>query len=144
LKAANLDARLAALEERLVTLRAGRSCSVGRAIERFRADSAAARFHLRGASDRPTLVAILGGTGTGKSTLVNRLLERDVTATSFRRTFTAGAVAIARDSDAIPQGWLNLQSIFPSAQELPARGQADALAVVTLDHPITQNITLID
>src|SRR5439155_21415881 len=113
-----------------------------RSLERFRADSAAARFHLRNLANRPTLVAILGGTGTGKSTLVNRLLRSEITATSFRRTFTAGPVAIAARPDAVPDGWLGLQHISPP--ELPARGQIDALAVVTLAGELTQEIVLID
>src|SRR5215213_9399953 len=69
------------------------------AIERWRADSDALRFHLRhfaargqrrGAGETPPLVAVIGGTGTGKSTMVNRLLGRTFTAASFRRTFTSG------------------------------------------------------
>ena len=51
-------------------------------------------FHLAKPSECPTVICILGGTGTGKSTMVNRLLEANVSAASFRRTFTAGPVAI--------------------------------------------------
>src|SRR5437667_3807850 len=95
LNISTLQSRLTALDERVQALATSRS--IMRALERFRADSAAARFHLRRDESRPTLIAILGGTGTGKSTLVNRLLNRDVTATSFKRTYTAGAVAVAHD-----------------------------------------------
>src|SRR5437879_6599770 len=111
LNTAILHLRLAALDERLALLHA--SGAIARSLERFRADSAAARFHLRNLANRPTLVAILGGTGTGKSTLVNRLLRSEITATSFRRTFTAGPVAIAARPDAVPDGWLGLQHISP-------------------------------
>lgn len=103
---------------------------------RVRSDLAAAAFHLgRQASDRP-IVAIVGGTGTGKSTLVNRLLGADVTATSFRRTFTAGPVAIAREG--LPEDFASLPHVV--AEALPARGEADRVVVVR--HPI--DFVLID
>ena len=38
-------------------------------------------------------IAILGGTGTGKSTILNRLVRHDLSAANYRRTFTAGPVA---------------------------------------------------
>ena len=60
----------------------------------FSADAAALRFHLRDPGDRPPIVAIFGGTGTGKSTILNRLLGSDISAASFRRTYTAGAIAV--------------------------------------------------
>ena len=136
--------RLDELDEKLASMLSSASGAARSAIDRFRLDAAAARFHLRSPAHRPTLVAIVGGTGTGKSTLVNRLLGADITATSFRRTFTAGAVAIAKSSDAIPAHWLGLDPTFPEMQELPVRGQPDSLAVVTFDSPLTSQITLID
>src|SRR5271168_2168341 len=83
------------------------------AIERWRGDAAAALFHLRPRKDSPPngapiVVCILGGTGTGKSTLVNRILEANLSAASFRRTFTSGAVAIARSIGDVAEGWLGL------------------------------------
>ena len=78
------------------------------AIDRWRGDAAAALFHLRPKRDGAMIVAILGGTGTGKSTLVNRILEANLSAASFRRTFTAGPVAVARTAPEIPQNWLGL------------------------------------
>src|SRR5687768_15394725 len=93
-----LDSRLERLERALEAVRARASGGVATAIDRWRSDGEAIRFHLGDpVAGRPMLVAILGGTGTGKSTLVNRLLGANVTATSFRRTFTAGAVAVASD-----------------------------------------------
>src|SRR5688572_6690991 len=78
--------------------------------ERVRSDLSAAMFHLsRQPNDKP-IVAIIGGTGTGKSTIVNRLLDADLSATSFRRTFTAGPVAITRDE---------LPSTFAALPHLP-------------------------
>src|SRR5688572_6597314 len=87
---------LARLDAQLASAVTGAASPASRAAaEKWRTDAAALRFHL----DRPEkvdapLVAVIGGTGTGKSTLVNRLLGANVSAASFRRTFTAGAVAI--------------------------------------------------
>src|SRR5204863_6200800 len=81
-------------------------------MERWRADAKALMFHLRRGREkkaRPALVVLLGGTGTGKSTVTNRLLERNVSAASFKRTFTSGAVAVAREDDVVPEGWLGLE-----------------------------------
>jgi 50S ribosome-binding GTPase len=144
LRESTLLSRLDDLDGKLAQLRTTASASITTVIDRFRLDMAAARFHLKTGSGRSTLVAIIGGTGTGKSTLVNRLLGADITATSYRRTFTAGAVAVAKSADAIPVHWLGLDPVFPKAQELPVRGQADLLAVVTMDSEITSHITLID
>ena len=140
----NLLARLNELDEAMAHLRAASSGSVRTAIDRFRLDAGAARFHLGHGAHRPMLVAIVGGTGTGKSTLVNRLIGADVTATSFRRTFTAGAVAVAESAGAVPEHWLGLDPVFPSASELPARGTPEVLAVVPHPSPLTQRITLVD
>lgn len=98
------------------------------AIDRWRADAAAARFHLRRSEKDAPLVAVLGGTGTGKSTLVNRLLGQSVTAASFRRTFTAGPVAVVADPKALPPDWLNVPHVV--AHDLPARGADGVLTVV--------------
>src|SRR5262245_32432758 len=99
-----LDSELAALDGARSSLRASRYP----AVERFRADLAAARFHLNRSEKGIPLVAILGGTGTGKSTLLNRLLGSDITATSFKRTFTAGAIAVASAAPHVPSRWLGL------------------------------------
>ena len=106
------------------------------AVERWRVDAAALRFHLRrGARDGPPMLAVLGGTGTGKSTLVNRLLGRNVSAASFKRTFTSGPVAVARGASDVPDEWLGFEHVPAVEAELPARGRAGALVVVTVDSP---------
>ena len=88
----SLEARVGKVDDELATLRTiGADPAITTAVARWRADAAALRFHLRDAGRPPRVVAILGGTGTGKSTLVNRLLGANVSAASFRRTFTAGA-----------------------------------------------------
>jgi len=111
-------------------------------ISRWRADARAAAFHLSDPHGRPLLVALVGGTGTGKSTVLNRLLGQSVSASSFKRTFTAGGVAIVSAESQIPEQWLDLP-VLESA-ESPARGQPEALTRVTLDHPLTRKLVLID
>ena len=139
-----LDSRLAALDKDLGELRGNLPGSVVTAIERWRTDAAALRFHLRDTAKHPPLIAILGGTGTGKSTLVNRLLESNVSAANFRRTFTAGAVAITADPANLPPNWLALEHHLAVETELPARGQPDTLIVVTSPQPLAARVTLID
>src|SRR5213080_2773501 len=106
---AKLDSSLAGLEKALAGVRGKTSGAVATAVDRWRSDAEAIRFHLRDdREDRPMLVAILGGTGTGKSTLVNRPLGANLTATSFRRTFTSGAVAVTADEGNLPERWLGI------------------------------------
>jgi hypothetical protein len=136
----SLDAPLTALQSALGSLRPARYP----AVERLGADLSAALFHLNRAKNGTPLLAILGGTGTGKSTLLNRLLGSDITATSFRRTYTAGAIAVASDPAQIPTRWLGLDHDVTDPTQLPARGQHDRLTVVTSSNDITKRVTLID
>lgn len=124
------------------------------ALARMLADIDAASFHADSADvqqlGRPMLLAVLGGTGTGKSTLVNRLCgaadsgNRALTATSFRRTFTAGPVAVASSPAAVPEGWLGLPRAHIDPSDLPARGRANELLVVEHSAQITAQMTLVD
>jgi hypothetical protein len=142
-----LDARLASLEEELAPLRAALGAgAVATAIERWRADAGALRFHLRDRSsgDRLPIVVILGGTGTGKSTLVNRLLGATVAATSFRRTYTAGAVAIVPEPGRLAAEWLGVEHRTVAEADLPARGEPDALIVATSSQPLAARVILVD
>jgi hypothetical protein len=134
--------RLATLEQEVARLRP--EFVAAEALDRWRSDAQALLFHLGNDYRHPPLVALLGGTGTGKSTVVNRLLEADVSATSFRRTFTSGAVAIARDAKAIPDDWLRLPRQLASQDALPARGDAGTLVIVPLANPLTDKVTLVD
>lgn len=128
-----LDPLLSRLDALLVAAAPSLPAAARTAVERWRADSAAMRFHLRrdrrgGKSSLPVL-AVVGGTGTGKSTLVNRLLGQNISAASFRRTFTSGPVAVARDPRDVPDGWLGIEHVVADPSELPARGRAGALVV---------------
>ena len=118
--------------------------AVGGSIEQWRAHASAFRFHLREPHDRPLLLAILGGTGTGKSTLVNGLVGAELSATSFRRTFTNGPVAIAGRAEAIPAGWLGIDVHVAEREAVPVRGEAGRLVLVPCDHPLTARVSLID
>lgn len=124
-----LDAPLARLDYLLGGVMP--SASMKPAIERWRSDAAALRFHLRPReAGKPLLLAVIGGTGTGKSTLVNRLLGADASATSFRRTFTAGPVAVARERADVPGGWLGVEHAVATQEKLPARGENGTLIIV--------------
>ena len=113
------------------------------AADRWRSDAAALLYHLRRSAAGKMLV-VLGGTGTGKSTLVNRLLGKEVSATSFRRTFTSGPVAVAASLADVPAGWLGVQQTTATEADLPARGQAGALLVVSVDCGFVRRLALVD
>ena len=119
-----------------------RAVGVAGAVERVRSDLAAVRFHASATDGERPIIAVIGGTGTGKSTIVNRLLDADVTAASFRRTFTAGPIAVTADPKQLPDSWLAVP--HEAAAETPARGHIGALLVATLDTPLTKKITLVD
>ena len=137
-RTSQLDAQLAELTAAVASIAArgaGEDEPLTRAVERVQADVAATRFHLRRnhPGGAPLIVAVLGGTGTGKSTVVNRLLgveSSPLTAASFRRTYTAGPVAVAREPSDLPARWLDLDHVVLDAADLPARGRADLLSVV--------------
>src|SRR5882672_5369196 len=132
------------MEEQIARVR-GSPAVGGELISRWRSDAKALLFHLRKSRhDLPALTVLLGGTGTGKSTITNRLLEANISAASFRRTFTSGPVAVARDKDAIAENWLGLDHRTIDSQQLPARGEAGTLAIVFYKNDLTNSITLVD
>ena len=133
----SLEKSLEALEGKVGSLRGGLA-----AISRWRGDAAAALFHIRQKNEGRIIVCILGGTGTGKSTLVNRLLGANLSAASFRRTFTAGPVAIA--SGPVAENWLGIQHAAVNPAELPARGQSDSLLVVEAKNDLLDKVVLVD
>jgi hypothetical protein len=140
IRPSSIDAALAASQQQLAAIRALGATAA--AIARFSADAAALRFHLRDRGDRPPILVVLGGTGTGKSTIVNRLIGADVSAASYRRTFTSGPIAVVSSKQLLPDDWLNT----PHAEvaQLPARGESDRLLVVNHDCDLTHHVTLVD
>ncbi|HEV2292998.1 MAG TPA: GTPase domain-containing protein [Tepidisphaeraceae bacterium] len=140
----SIESRLLGLDKELAGLHLPSGSPVAGALARWRADAAALRFHLRDAGERPRVIGILGGTGTGKSTLVNRLLNANLSAASFRRTYTAGAVAIAHGPKGVPSHWLGVEHAVADADDLPARGEQDRLIIVPAEQELTRHVTLID
>lgn len=123
-------------------------------LARLSSDLEAAQFHAENMDvqqlSRPLLLAVLGGTGTGKSTLVNRLCnaadsgKSALTATSFRRTFTAGPIAVAGGAEAVPENWAAIPHTLTDDAQLPARGVADQLVIVPAEASVLADITLVD
>jgi hypothetical protein len=124
----SLLSRVEALQREVGSLRA--AGGMNEAIERFLADAGAVRFHLDQGRERPMILAILGGTGAGKSTVLNRLLGREVSAASFRRTFTSGAVAVVENAGDLPEGWLGMPHERAESGQQPVRGKAGVVTVV--------------
>jgi hypothetical protein len=142
LRTPSLEASLRTLDEQLAALRGGAS-GVGSAIDRFRAGRGGVAVPFARSKVAAPIVAILGGTGTGKSTLLNRLLGSDVSRASFRRTYTAGAIAVAADPRRqLPVEWLGVP--HETKVDRPARGEADRLLVVVHDTDLTRHATLVD
>ena len=67
-----------------------------------------------------------------------------MTAASFRRTFTSGAVAIARSVGDVPEGWLALPHRVVQPEDLPVRGQSDSLMVALGQHELLSRVTVVD
>ena len=112
---------------------------------RWLGDAAAARFHFSARGSKGLLLlTVIGGTGTGKSTLVNRLLQHEVTATSFRRTYTSGAVAIAQASEDVPREWLGVEHVSVTPAQFPVRGASGSLVIAVLSHELTAHLVLVD
>ena len=120
------------------------TASVRESLDRWRADLSAVRFHLDLTENRPRVLGLLGGTGTGKSTLVNRLLGENISTVSFRRTYTNGAVAIAACEGGIPEGWLALPHLVAEPDSIPVRGTTGKLTIVIRNHNLLESLTLVD
>lgn len=134
---------LATLRSDLAPLEAS-SVAPRSALDRAKSEMDALAFHASPGGD-VILVTLIGGTGTGKSTLANRLLgtaQNEVTASNFRRTFTAGPVAIANTVERVPANWLGLKLV--PAESLPAHGQDASLVVVEHGAPLLERILLLD
>src|SRR5439155_23810997 len=100
--------------------------------------------HRRDAGDRTQIDPILGGTGTTKTTTHNRPRRHALSTATYRRTFTAGAIAVAWRRGNIPPDWLGVTHASVEAEHLPARGEADRLLAVEFDSEVTRFATLVD
>lgn len=109
------------------------------AVHRVRDELKVVRFHLNRQPDDPSVICLLGGTGIGKSTLMNRMMDAQVSASSFRRTFTGGVIVVGSSGMTLPAGWL-LDQHDLSCGEQPLRGALDAVNVVNLPtSPLTNS-----
>src|SRR5262249_35154000 len=63
---------------------------------------------------------------------------------SFRRTFTAGPLALVHRSARLPEDWLGLDHVALDPSELPSRGREGTLCVAYSDDELLRRITLID
>ena len=87
---------------------------------------------LRGRIEAPLVVATFGGTGVGKSSLVNALVGQEVTTSGRQRPTTTLPIVLAH-----PQTDL-------SVYQLPADGQDVELRIVRVDTPLLRDIVIID
>ena len=94
---------------------------------------------LRVRLDAPLVVATLGGTGTGKSTLVNALLGADVVTTGRQRPTTTSPTLICRP-DLTPE-ILGIETLAEADGTVKADGTVE---VVHRDLPALADLVLID
>jgi hypothetical protein len=87
---------------------------------------------LRARVEAPLVVATFGGTGVGKSSLVNALVGQEVTTSGRQRPTTTQPIVLAH-----PQTDL-------TAYHLPLEKGEDELKVVRVDTPLLRDIVIID
>ena len=87
---------------------------------------------IRARIEAPLVVATFGGTGVGKSSLVNALVGQEVSTSGRQRPTTTHPIVLAH-----PQTDL-------AAYRLPIDSGADELKVVRVDNPLLRDIIIID
>jgi energy-coupling factor transporter ATP-binding protein EcfA2 len=96
-------------------------------------------------STAPILVAVVGSTGAGKSTLVNSLVGQQVSATGVRRPTTNSPVLACHPDDA---DWFAENNFLPSLprvrQEGLARPGRDGLLVLASSEHMPRGLALLD
>lgn len=96
-------------------------------------------------SGAPILVALVGSTGAGKSTLVNSVVGAQVSMTGIRRPTTNSPVLACHPDDA---GWFAENVFLPTVprvrQEGLARSGRDGLLVLAANEGIPKGVALLD
>ncbi|HLI39671.1 MAG TPA: dynamin family protein, partial [Streptosporangiaceae bacterium] len=96
-------------------------------------------------SAAPVLVALVGSTGAGKSTLVNSIVGREVSATGVRRPTTNSPVLACHPEDA---DWFAENNFLPTLprvrQEGLARPGRDGLLVLAAAEGAPKGVALLD
>jgi len=96
-------------------------------------------------SGAPILVALVGSTGAGKSTLVNSIVGRHVSMTGIRRPTTNSPVLACHPDDV---GWFAENVFLPTVprvrQEGLARSGKDGLLVLAANEGMPKGVALLD
>src|SRR5262249_25783877 len=96
-------------------------------------------------SSAPILVALVGSTGAGKSTLVNSIVGAQVSMTGIRRPTTNSPVLACHPDDA---GWFAENVFLPTVprvrQEGLARSGRDGLLVLAASEGMPKGVALLD
>jgi hypothetical protein len=96
-------------------------------------------------SGAPILVALVGSTGAGKSTLVNSIVDSHVSMTGIRRPTTNSPVLACHPDDV---GWFAENVFLPTVprvrQEGLARSGKDGLLVLAANEGMPQGVALLD
>jgi hypothetical protein len=96
-------------------------------------------------SGAPILVALVGSTGAGKSTLVNSIVGRQVSATGIRRPTTNSPVLACHPDDV---GWFAENVFLPTLPRVRQQGLAmpgrDGLLVLAASEGMPRGVALLD
>jgi energy-coupling factor transporter ATP-binding protein EcfA2 len=96
-------------------------------------------------TEAPVLVALVGSTGAGKSTLINSIVGQQVSATGVRRPTTNSPVLACHPDDV---GWFAENMFLPTLprvrQEGLARPGRDGLLVLAASEGMSKGVALLD
>jgi len=102
-----------------------------------------------GEASRSAWIAVVGGTGTGKSTVFNALCDHRLSATGFDRPKTRGAIAYVHKDNPVEQGFpfarIRRERIqAESPDNLPPAGSPGELLAVEHDRAEYSHLVLVD